>query len=554
MKTRVFMKYSISAFNKKYHEAIICFFKKAFKEDGRKLMLNDKDSDIVTIEETYMKQGFFWCAIDNKTKKILGTIALRPIDDFWEIRRFFVLKKEQNKGIGQKLLETAIEFAINNKYKVLKAATLERGYIAHHLFEKYGFCPTKRFNNSTADIFYKLVLSSDFIYRFKLNKLKEKFDCSLILNPTENIPIYDSKYDCSFMEGLYVSERFKDVNDKVIFSGRNDYISFFEFIKEHWKEKLSAFDVDLKTLSGLNAHLILFLCIIQKGDTVMLLPESCGGHFATEKILQSLGVTVISMCPDFQNKCVDVQKTKALIEEFSPNYIFVDRSEGLNYEDFSWISEYKNSYKIFDASQYFSQIVDGKYASPFEMGFDMIITTLHKNYPGPQKGLIAVKYEDDVWKRYLDNAKTYISNTHPMAIAKSLVPIIQETEFSKYSETNLNCSHKLEEALKQHGLPIVHRNNNSPATLHIWILCETKEKSYEYYLKLEQLGLLTNYRLLPYNLGFGLRIGTSAAVKSGLKEEHIKELASIMAEAYYNPVTDKLLSRSFKFIKRIIEG
>ncbi len=548
------MKYSIYAYTEELHDAVIAFFKKTFKDDGRKLELSKKDCDIATIAESYMQQGFFWCAVDNKKGHVLGTIALRPIEDFWEIRRFFVLKNEQNKGLGQKLLETALEYAINNKYTIIKAATLERGQAVQHIFEKNGFIPTKRFNNSTADIFYKLILSSDYVYHFKLNKIKSTFYNSLILNPTENIPIYDTKYDLSFMEGLYVSERFKDVNDKVIFSGRNDFISFFEFIKDVWKEKLSAYDVDLKTLSGLNAHLILFLCIIQKGETVMLLPELCGGHFATEKILESLGITVIEMCPDCQNKCVDIKKTMTLIEKKSPDYIFVDRSEGLNYEDFSWVTKFEKPYKIFDASQYFSQIIDGKYTSPFEMGFDMIITTLHKNYPGPQKGLIAVKKETEVWQRYLNNAKTYISNTHPMAIAKSLVPVIEDEKFKEYSTTNIACSNKLEELLKKYGLPIVPRDSNVPATLHIWILCETKEKSYEYYLKLEQLGLLTNYRLLPYNLGFGLRIGTSAAVKSGLREKHIKELAAIMAEAYYNPITNKLISRSRKLIKQIIEG
>lgn len=532
-----------------YQDKILKFFKTAFKEDGRIIDFNGKDSDLMNIDLSYMSNGYFWCVLDDK-QNVCGTIAIRPRLDFFEIRRFFVLKKKCNKGIGQKLLSTAIEYAIDNKYKILRAATLLKGETAQHIFEKFGFKNITRYDNSSADVFFELRLDSKYSYEFKLEKLNNHFNNSLILNPTENIPYHYQKYNSQFFEGLYVSERFKDVNDKVIFAGRNDYIKFFEYIKREWKEKLSAIDVDLKTLSGLNAHLILFLCIINKNDTIMLLPEICGGHFATENILKSLGANVISMIPDLENLCVDREKTSKLIEKVKPKYIFVDRSEGLVYEDFSWLKKYDFSYKIFDASQYLSQILTRAYKNPFDMGFDMIVSTLHKNYPGPQKGILAVKNNDNIWKKYLSNAKTYISNTHPLGIANSLIPLLDYDSFIEYSSLNIECNNLLEECLIKKGVPMVRRNGN-PATLHSWILCNSKEDSYKYYLKLEKLNILTNYRLLPYNLGYGLRIGTSAAVRLGLRPKHIEELADIMSEAYNCSISDSLMKKSRKFIRKI---
>lgn len=543
--------YKIYVYNSEMQGNVVNFLRKAFADDDRSFDLNNKESDIKSINQTYMEKGCFWCAI-NKKNQIIGTIALRPKEDFYEIRRFFVCKKQTNMGVGQNLIMRCIEYAIDNNIKLIKAATLEKGYVAQHIFTKFGFTYTRKYSNSTADIFLKLQLSQEYIYNFKLERLRQDFNRSLILNPTENVPLYSECSNADFLEGLYVSERFKDVNDKVIFAGRNDYISFFEYIKEIWRKKLNAVDVDLKTLSGLNAHLILFLCILQKDDTVMLLPEICGGHFATTKILENLGITVVHMLPDIKNMCVDVVNTEKLIEKLRPKYIFVDRSEGLIYEDFSWLSKYDFSYKIYDASQYFSQIIIGTYQNPFEMGFDMIVSTLHKNYPGPQKGILAVKQLDAVWSRYLSNAKTYISNTHPMAIAKSLMPILQIDKFNEYSNLSFECNSKLELNLIQMGVPVVKRKKDATPTLHIWILGENKEDSYKYYLKLEQLFLLTNYRLLPYNLGYGLRIGTGAAVRCGLKPFHVKTLANIMAEAYFQDITPKLEDKCQKFISSII--
>lgn len=539
----------IRGYEKKFQTEIITFFQKAFKEDNREINLDTKDTDLENIDFSYMSNGFFWCAFDDKNK-ICGTIAIRPRKDFFEIRRFFVLKKYKNRGIGQQLLSVAIEYAIDNNYSLLKAATLNRGKVAQHIFEKFGFKNTERYDNSTADLFFELKIDLQYSYNFTLSKLNNHFKNSLILNPTENIPYHYQKYNSQFFEGLYVSERFKDVNDKVIFAGRNEYIKFFEYIKTEWKKKLSAVDVDLKTLSGLNAHLILFLCIINKNDTIMLLPEICGGHFATEKIIESLGANVISMIPDLENLCVDKEKTSILIEETKPQYIFVDRSEGLVYEDFSWLKKFNYSYKIFDASQYLSQIITGIYPNPFETGFDMIISTLHKNYPGPQKGILAVKENDSIWKKYLANAKTYISNTHPLSIANSLIPLLNYDEFIKYSDINIKCTQLLEKHLILNGVPVIKRNNE-PATLHIWVLCNTKEESYSYYLKLERLNILTNYRLLPYDLGYGLRIGTSAAVRFGLRPKHIEKLSEIMSDAYHNQITEKLIKKANKLIKQI---
>ena len=536
----------IIRYEKKYQKEILEFFKTVFKDDKRIIDLNNKDFDLTDIDSSYMSKGCFWCAIENG--RICGTIGIRPRQDFYEIRRFFVKKK--NQGTGQKLLSVAIDFAIKNKYNPLKAATLFRGKTAQHIFEKFGFVNTARYGSSTADIFFELNIDTKYSYEFQLNKLYNHFNDSLILNPTENIPYHLQNHNTAFFEGLYVSERFKDVNDKVIFAGRNDYIRFFEYIKEEWKHVLNAFDVDLKTLSGLNAHLILFLCILDKKDTIMLLPEICGGHFATQQILESLGANVISMIPDFENHCVDQKRTAELIEKTKPKYIFVDRSEGLVYEDFSWLNQFQESYKIFDASQYISQIIVNNYKSPFDMGFDMIISTLHKNYPGPQKGILAVKHNDNVWKKYLANAKTYISNTHPLGIANSLLPMLDFDRFTEYSNLNERCTELLESYLILKGVPVVERKGK-PSTMHIWILCKTKEESYHYYLKLESLNILTNYRLLPYDLGYGLRIGTSAAIRQGMRPTHIEELASIMAEAYYFPISEQLEKKARKFIKKI---
>ena len=91
-------------------------------EFGFKLEFDTLDSDILAIEEIYNKSdgGCFWVAesIDDdnnpKQQKIVGTTAVRNLKQFestCELKRMYVLNEFRRLGLGQKLLDIAIDFA-----------------------------------------------------------------------------------------------------------------------------------------------------------------------------------------------------------------------------------------------------------------------------------------------------------------------------------------------------------------------------------------------------------------------------------------------------------
>ena len=108
----------------------------------------------------------------------------------------------------------------------------------------------------------------------------------------------------------------------------------------------------------------------------------------------------------------------------------------------------------------------------------------------------------------------------------------------------LSTARLLEEGLAQYQLPVVKRDYRNIITQHIWILPDSKEKAYNFFRLLEELHILTNYRLLPYGLGYGLRLGTAAAVRQGLTESSIPLLAEVVARAYHVKNIDRALKRA----------
>ncbi len=387
---------------------------------------------------------------------------------------------------------------------------------------------------------------------------EESFKNSLILNPVENVP--DTKIlspGSTFLHGLYNSDKVRNdkqkIETKIQFSGRDAISKDVDSIYNMWSDILKAKKTTLRLLSGLHAHTVIFMCITNIGDKVMILPEKAGGHMATKQIFERLGLKVIDFCVDVENHRIDKVATIKRIKEEKPKIIFFDRSEGLVYENLSWLKEFSYIYKIFDASQYLTNIIANDYQSPFEMGFDAILSTLHKNLPGPQRALYASKKDDEMWAKIHFNIGTYVSNMHVFSIYSSGLLLENTEKLYALSKNMIDNTILLENSLLTYNIPVIKRvfEGDELYTHHIWIPCENKKAAFRLYVKLEDVGILVNYRKLPYEIGYGLRLGLSAATNCGLNSTHIEKLATYISHIYFNEENENLREDIKKFILEI---
>jgi GNAT superfamily N-acetyltransferase len=130
-----------------------------------KLDPDNLDSDIICIEEHYKESdgGCFWVAesikiYDNRNyHQIIGTIAIRNLKQFEstaELKRMYVSRQFRKLGIGQKMLETAIDFAKGFGYKRIVLDSSKYLDAARILYVKNGFVDVPRYNdNYRADVF-----------------------------------------------------------------------------------------------------------------------------------------------------------------------------------------------------------------------------------------------------------------------------------------------------------------------------------------------------------------------------------------------------------------
>lgn len=381
----------------------------------------------------------------------------------------------------------------------------------------------------------------------------------LILNPTENLPDLLYTPSPSYSQGLYIDELLESETIQktktVLFSGHNILQQDIADSQERWRKLLGADHISLRLLSGLHAHTVTFMGIGKIGDTVLLLPSEAGGHNSAKKILQRLGYHVIDMAVNYESRSIDMPSTVEIIQQKQPEFIFVDQSDSLNYEDFSSLTKVSNTCNIFDASQYLTHIISQQYKSPFQMGFQIILSSLHKNFPGPQKALICSKGGEKYWDQLIGAINTYVSSAHPANIIHAGELIRDHLEYIRlYGTLMLQNTNVLERELMKYRIPVIERNPDLPATQQIWIPCASSDEAYRFFRTFEHYNILLNYRKLAYHLGYGLRLGTAAATLSGLRPAQCEQLAYYFQAIYHGNIPTGFQRELQNFIDSIWEG
>lgn len=101
-----------------------------------------EQDDIFQIETYYQaKGGNFWIALDD-TNKVVGSIALLPLNENTAVLKKFFTYPEfrgQPQRLGAKLYQQLITFAKDNHFQRIVLDTPEGETRSHYFYEKNGF-------------------------------------------------------------------------------------------------------------------------------------------------------------------------------------------------------------------------------------------------------------------------------------------------------------------------------------------------------------------------------------------------------------------------------
>ena len=117
---------------------------------------NGELSDIDEYETHYLeKQGIFLVATDRD--QVIGSGAIQKISEgVCELRRLWLLKEYQGKGLGYRIFQELIEYARENEYKRMWLETDYEQKRAIGFYERIGFYRIPNYNDRNSDVYMEM--------------------------------------------------------------------------------------------------------------------------------------------------------------------------------------------------------------------------------------------------------------------------------------------------------------------------------------------------------------------------------------------------------------
>lgn len=140
---------------------VLAFLSEVFAEMGHDFDLLAKDRDLADIPAVYQHSGGgFWILREEADGPVIGTAALRRLDEECaEFKRFYVRGAWRGRGLGKRLLETAVAHAVEQGFARIRLDTIAKSAAAIRRFEAAGFAAVGRYNDDPhAELFFELDL------------------------------------------------------------------------------------------------------------------------------------------------------------------------------------------------------------------------------------------------------------------------------------------------------------------------------------------------------------------------------------------------------------
>ncbi|TDQ38742.1 serine hydroxymethyltransferase [Aureibacillus halotolerans] len=320
--------------------------------------------------------------------------------------------------------------------------------------------------------------------------------------------------------------------------GGCEYVDIVEDLaRDRAKQIFGAEYVNVQAHSGAQANMAVYYAFLEHGDKVLGMNLSHGGHLTHGSPVNFSGkeFDFVDYGVTKENQTIDYEDVRQKALTHKPKMIVAGASaypRTIDFAKFREIADEVGAYLMVDMAHIAGLVATGDHPTPVGHAH-FVTTTTHKTLRGPRGGMILCSEEDG---KKIDKSIFPGIQGGPLmhviaAKAVSFGEVLQD-EFKTYSKQVIKNAVVLAETLIEEGVQIVSGGTDNHLVLLDLQTLGITGKVAEH--ALDEVGVTCNKNAIPFDpekpfVTSGVRLGTAAVTTRGFKEEHIREVAAIIA-------------------------
>lgn len=311
---------------------------------------------------------------------------------------------------------------------------------------------------------------------------------------------------------------------------------------ERAKQLFGAEHVNVQPLSGAPANVAVYSALMEKGDTIIGMDLSHGGH-----LTHGHPVTWMAKLFNFpryktvkETGQIDYDQMEALTLEHKPKILLVGYSaysRDIDYQRVQAIADKVGAITMADVAHIAGLIAGGEMNNPVPI-FDVVTTTTHKTLRGPRGGMIMCKEKH---AKTIDKAvfPGLQGGPHENNIAAKAVTFLEDLkpEFKEYAKQIRKNAKRMEERFKEKNYNIMFNGTEN----HLLLIDVTNKGTSGKAVQqaLDEAGITLNKNMIPDDTRSpmdpsGIRLGTPAITTRGMKEDHMDKVVDWIDQVIMN--------------------
>ena len=303
--------------------------------------------------------------------------------------------------------------------------------------------------------------------------------------------------------------------------------------------------------SGSSANMAVYRALLKKGDKVLGLDLSHGGHLTHGHKMSFSGqdYEIVSYDVDPVTEMLNYDEIRALALKEKPKMIIAGASAYsriIDFKKFREIADEVGAYLFVDMAHIAGLVAAGLHPNPC-LYADVVTSTTHKTLRGPRGGIILTNNEE-IAKKINKTVFPGIQGgplEHVIAAKAQCFYEALQPEFIDYQKQVLKNMQALIGALKEADFKIISNGSDNHLILvDVKSSCGLTGKEAEELL--DKIHITVNKNTIPNEtespmITSGIRIGTPAMTTRGFKEKEFKKVGEIIVKALKNSQDEKEL-------------